>query len=74
MTTFTYYRTRPDGTELTVTGYPTLAQVRRGVALAITDNGLGIRGHATDFSRSLTLGTPAEFANNTFTITRENQK
>ena len=71
MTTFAYHRTRPDGTELTVTGYPTLAQVRRGVALAITDNNLGIRAHATDFARSLSLGTPATFADNTFTINKE---
>ena len=71
MTTYAYHRTRPDGTNLTIDGYPTLAQVRRGVALAITDNGLGIRAHATDFSRSLTLDTPAEFADNTFTITRQ---
>lgn len=70
MTTFAYHRTRPDGTNLTVDGYPTLAQARRGVALAIMDNNLGIRGHATDFARSLRLGTPAGFADNTFTITR----
>lgn len=65
-----YHRTRPDGTTVTVNGYPSMAKARAGVALALVDNQLATRTDASTFARSLRPGEPETVEGNTFRVYR----